>query len=84
MAVVGPSNYVVVVLTVGGSKASDIKLVLQREPRTGKTWLPAGLILPNEEHVDGAFREFLEETGLTTALGDLTLSSDNPVRVSLP
>jgi hypothetical protein len=27
---------VVVVLHVGGSKASDIKLVLQREPRNGK------------------------------------------------
>jgi hypothetical protein len=32
MAYVGPRNYVVVVLHVGGSKASYIKLVLQREP----------------------------------------------------
>jgi hypothetical protein len=35
MAVVGPGNYVVVVLFVGGTKASYIKLVFQREPRTG-------------------------------------------------
>jgi hypothetical protein len=43
---------VVVVLHVCGSKASDIKIVLQRELRTGKTWFPAGSILPNEERVD--------------------------------
>jgi hypothetical protein len=36
MAYVGPSNYVVVVVHVGGSKASNIKLVLQRESRTVK------------------------------------------------
>jgi hypothetical protein len=34
MASVGPDNYVVVVLHVRDSKASGIKLVLQREPRT--------------------------------------------------
>jgi hypothetical protein len=39
MASVGPGRYVVVVLHVGGTKLSDVKLVLQREPRTGKTWL---------------------------------------------
>jgi hypothetical protein len=37
MASIGPRNYVVVVLHVGGSKAHGIKLVLQREPRTRKT-----------------------------------------------
>jgi hypothetical protein len=57
MAYVGPGRYVVVVLHVGGSKASDIKLVLQREPRFGKTWFPAGSILPNAEHVDADVRE---------------------------
>jgi hypothetical protein len=31
------SQNVLVVLHVGGSKASNIKLVLQREPRVGKT-----------------------------------------------
>jgi hypothetical protein len=36
MASLGPRNYVVVVVHVGGSKASDVKLVLQREPRSGK------------------------------------------------
>jgi 8-oxo-dGTP pyrophosphatase MutT (NUDIX family) len=56
---------VVVVLHVGVSKASNIKLVLQREPRSGKTWFPAGSILPNEEHGDAAMRELLEETGFT-------------------
>jgi 8-oxo-dGTP pyrophosphatase MutT (NUDIX family) len=65
MASVGPCHYVVVVLHVGGSKASDIKLVLQLEPRYGKTWFLAGSILPNEEHVDADVRELLVETGLT-------------------
>jgi hypothetical protein len=37
-----PGHYVVVVLRVRGTKLSDVKLVLQREPRTGKTWFPAG------------------------------------------
>jgi hypothetical protein len=54
MASLGPGNYVVVVLHVGGSKASDIKLVLQREPRIGKTLFIVGSILPNEEFVDAA------------------------------
>jgi 8-oxo-dGTP pyrophosphatase MutT (NUDIX family) len=56
---VGPSNYVVVVLHVGGSKASNIKLISKRESRTSKTWFPAGSILPNEEHVDAAVRKKL-------------------------
>jgi trehalose-6-phosphatase len=42
MEFVEPRNYVVVVRHVGISKASDIKLVLQRKPRTGKTWFPIG------------------------------------------
>jgi hypothetical protein len=56
MASLGLGNYVVVVLKTRGSKASDIKLVLQREPRFGKTWFFAGLILPNEAHVDDVAR----------------------------
>jgi hypothetical protein len=48
VAFVGVGNYVVVVLHVGGSKASGIRLIQHREPHTGKKWLPAGLILPNE------------------------------------
>jgi hypothetical protein len=39
MVSVGLGHYVVVVLHVGGSKASDIKLVLYREPRIGKTFV---------------------------------------------
>jgi hypothetical protein len=37
MASVGHGRYVVVVLHVGGTKLSKIKLVLQREPRYGKS-----------------------------------------------
>jgi 8-oxo-dGTP pyrophosphatase MutT (NUDIX family) len=60
---------------------SDIKLVLQREHRTCKTWFPSGSIVPNEEHVDVVVRELHEETGLTLTL--LTMLSDAPVRVTL-
>jgi 8-oxo-dGTP pyrophosphatase MutT (NUDIX family) len=84
MASIGHGHYVVVVPYVGGSKAPDIKLVLQREPRTSKTWFPAGSILPNEEPVDVVVRELLEETCLTLTSNDLTLLSDAPVRVALP
>jgi 8-oxo-dGTP pyrophosphatase MutT (NUDIX family) len=64
MASVGPGRFVVVVLHVGGTKLSNIKLVLQREPRTGKTWFPVGSGAANEEPVDVAVRELREETGL--------------------
>jgi 8-oxo-dGTP pyrophosphatase MutT (NUDIX family) len=84
MASVGPGRYVVVALHVGGTKRSDVKLVLQREPRTGKTWFPAGSITANEEHVDPTVRELHEETGLILTPDDLTLLSDAPVRVALP
>jgi 8-oxo-dGTP pyrophosphatase MutT (NUDIX family) len=84
MASIGPGRYVVVVLNVGGSKLSDIKLVLQREPRHGKTWFPAGSFTANEEHVDAAVRELHEETGLTLTPDDLTLLSAARVRVALP
>jgi 8-oxo-dGTP pyrophosphatase MutT (NUDIX family) len=84
MAFVGPGRYVVVVLHVGGTKLSYVKLVLQREPRTGKTWFPAGSVTSNEEHVDAAVRELHEETGLTLTPDDLTLLSDALVRVALP
>jgi 8-oxo-dGTP pyrophosphatase MutT (NUDIX family) len=58
----GLGRYVVVVLHVEGTKLSNVKLVLQREPRTGKTWFPAGSVTANEEHVDVAVRELHEET----------------------
>jgi 8-oxo-dGTP pyrophosphatase MutT (NUDIX family) len=64
MACVGHGRYVAAVLHVGGTKLSDIKLVLQREPRYGKTWFPTGSVSPNEEHVDAAVRELHEEIGL--------------------
>jgi 8-oxo-dGTP pyrophosphatase MutT (NUDIX family) len=84
MASLGPRNYGVVVLHVGGSKASNIKLVLPREPRTGTTWFLDGSILPNEAPVDAAVRELFEKTGLTVTIDDLTLLSGNLVRVPLP
>jgi 8-oxo-dGTP pyrophosphatase MutT (NUDIX family) len=83
MAYVGPGHYVVVALHVGGSKALNIKLVLQRKLRTRRTWFLAGWILPNEELVDAVVRKLLEETGLTLSHDDLTLLSDAPVRVAL-
>jgi 8-oxo-dGTP pyrophosphatase MutT (NUDIX family) len=84
MAYVGHGNYVVIVLSVGGYKASNINLVLHREPRIGKTWFLADSILPNEEHVDVVVRELHEQTGLTLTYDDLTLlGSNNTIRVSL-
>jgi 8-oxo-dGTP pyrophosphatase MutT (NUDIX family) len=84
MASLGPGRYVVVVIHVGGTKLSNVKLVLQREPRTGKTWFPAGSVRANEEPIDAAVRELHEETGLTLTPDDLTLLSDAHVRVALP
>jgi 8-oxo-dGTP pyrophosphatase MutT (NUDIX family) len=85
MASVGPGRDVVVVLHVGGTKLSNVKLVLlQREPRTGKTWFPAGSVAANEEPVDAAVRELREETSLTLTPDDLTLLSDASVQVALP
>jgi 8-oxo-dGTP pyrophosphatase MutT (NUDIX family) len=83
MASFGPGRYMVVVICVGGTKLSNAKLVLQREPRTGKTWFPAGSVTANEEHVDAAVRELHEETGLTSTPDDLALLSDAHVRVAL-
>jgi ADP-ribose pyrophosphatase YjhB (NUDIX family) len=84
MASVGPCQYVVVELHVGGTKVSDIKFVFQREPRSVKTWLRADSVSANEEHVDAVVRELHEETCLILTPDDLTLLSDAPVRVALP
>jgi ADP-ribose pyrophosphatase YjhB (NUDIX family) len=84
MASVGPGRYVVAVIHVGGTKLSNVKLLLQREPRTGKTWFPAGSVTVNEEPVDAAVRELHDETRLTLTPDDLTLLSDAHVRVALP
>jgi 8-oxo-dGTP pyrophosphatase MutT (NUDIX family) len=81
MVSIGHGNYVVVVQHIGGSKASDIQLVLHREPRFGKIWFLAGSILSNEEHVDAAVRELFEENGLTLAIDDLMHLSNNHARV---
>jgi ADP-ribose pyrophosphatase YjhB (NUDIX family) len=60
-----------------------VKLVLQREPCTGKTWFPASFVAANEEPDDVAVRELHEKTGLTLTPDDLTLLSDALVRVAL-
>jgi 8-oxo-dGTP pyrophosphatase MutT (NUDIX family) len=83
MASLRPGNYVVVVLPVGGSKASNMKLVFQRVPRNDKAWFLAGSILPIEAHVEVAVRELFEEVGLTLTVDDATLLSGNHVRVPL-
>jgi hypothetical protein len=84
MVVVGLGNNVVAVVPVGGSKASsNIKLVIQREPRYGKTWFLANSILPNEEPIDVASHDLFKEVGLTSTVDDLTLFSSNPIRVPL-
>jgi hypothetical protein len=83
MGVVGLSKNAVLVLHVGGSKASHIKLVLHREPRPRKTWFLAGSIMPNEEHVNVAIHEIIGENSLTLTPDDLTMLSNNPDRVSL-
>jgi 8-oxo-dGTP pyrophosphatase MutT (NUDIX family) len=70
MAYVGPRGYVVVVLHVGGTKLTDVKLVLQREPSSGKAWFLVGSTSSNEEHVDAIVREMHEETGLILTLED--------------
>jgi ADP-ribose pyrophosphatase YjhB (NUDIX family) len=57
--------------------------VLQREPRTGKTWFPAGSVTANEEHVDAAVRELYEEADLILTPDELTMLSDAHVRVAL-
>jgi hypothetical protein len=74
---------VVVVLHVGGTKLSDIKLVLQREPRSGKTWFRAGSVSANGEHVEDAVRDLHKETRLILTRDDLTPLSDAPIRVAL-
>jgi 8-oxo-dGTP pyrophosphatase MutT (NUDIX family) len=80
VASLGPGNYVVVVLRIGGPKASQIKLILPLEPRDfGKTWFLVGAILPKEEHIDAAVRELFEENGLTLTVDDRTLLSGNHV-----
>jgi ADP-ribose pyrophosphatase YjhB (NUDIX family) len=84
MASIGPKRYVVVVLHVGGTTLFDVKPVLQREPRTGKTWFPAGSVTASEKPVDAAVRELHEETGLILTPDDLTLLSDAHCRVALP
>jgi ADP-ribose pyrophosphatase YjhB (NUDIX family) len=58
--------------------------LLQREPRSGKTWFPAGSVSANEEHVDVAYLEFHKKVGLILTPDYLTLLSDAPVRVALP
>jgi 8-oxo-dGTP pyrophosphatase MutT (NUDIX family) len=83
MALVDHDIYVVVVLSVGGSNASYIKLVLGREPLTGKVCFHVGIVLPNRELVDAAVRELFEEIGRTLTVDYLTMLSGALVCVFL-
>jgi hypothetical protein len=84
MTFVGSSSYGVVVLPVGGSKVYGVKLVLQREPNTCKTWFITYSILPDKEHVDAAVRELFVESGLTLIVDDFTMLSNKQAQVPLP
>jgi hypothetical protein len=64
MASVGPGRYVVVVLHVGETKLSEVKLVLKREPRTGKTWFPAGSVTANESLLMLPFESYMRKPAL--------------------
>jgi hypothetical protein len=83
MTYVGHGRYVVVVLHVGGTKLSDIKLVLQRGPCSSKTLFLVGSVSANEDLVDVAVPELHEQNGFVLTPNDLTLLSDAPVRVAL-
>jgi hypothetical protein len=74
----------VVVVSVGGSKVLNLKLVLQRGPRSCKTWVLVRSVLPNEALLDTGVCELFEENGLTMTVDDLTLLSGNSVRETLP
>jgi hypothetical protein len=74
----------VILLYVGGSKASDIRNILKLKIRIGKTKYCVGLILHDEEDVDAAVCELNEKTCLILSPDDLTLLDNNPFRVSLP
>jgi hypothetical protein len=43
-------------------RGSFVEPGLQREPKTGKIWFSLGFLLLDEEHVDTAVRELVEET----------------------
>jgi 8-oxo-dGTP pyrophosphatase MutT (NUDIX family) len=63
MANDGPGHYVVILLLVGSPNGSDVKLILQREPRPGKIWIRAGYVLSNEQPIDTVVRELFEKKG---------------------
>jgi ADP-ribose pyrophosphatase YjhB (NUDIX family) len=84
MASLGPGSDDVVVLRVVGSKAPDIKLVEQREPRNGKIWFHAHSLMPNKAPVDAAVRELFDKTCLTITIDDFTMFSGNPDECRYP
>jgi 8-oxo-dGTP pyrophosphatase MutT (NUDIX family) len=59
-------------------------MLQEREPRSGKLLLLAGIILPNEKLADAAVSELFEEAGLPMTVDDLTLFNGGAhVRLSL-
>jgi ADP-ribose pyrophosphatase YjhB (NUDIX family) len=83
MVSVGPDNCGVVDLSLESPHASDITLVLQREPRSGKSWCVADIVLPKEKYVDAAVRDLFEEIGLTLTVDNFTVLSGVAVQVPL-
>jgi len=71
-----PSPVSVVVVPVETAQGRRV-LGLRRAiaPHIGRVALPGGFVQPNEEPVDAAVREVLEETGVVTAAADFELVS---------
>jgi hypothetical protein len=72
MASIGLGYYVVFVRHVGDSKASNIYLVLEREPRFCKTWFPPSTVCLTKNMLTLPPFSNYEETGLTFTVDDLT------------
>jgi hypothetical protein len=86
MASVGPGNYVVVALHVGGAKASDMKSGVTT--RTSFRYLMVSCRYRFAQRKTcrrgRSHRELLEEIGLTLTVENLTLLTDVAFRVPLP
>jgi hypothetical protein len=83
MASVGPGHFVVVVLHIGGSKASDIQPFYSVSLALVKLgFLPVQYCL-TRSLLMLLFVSYFKETGLTLTVDDSTMLNDAPVRVAL-